>query len=131
MIFAGYTEGDWGVNNVGGNDFAAVGALASFSGTPTIASPDEESSSEPFVLTNILTPLLITLSVFAVFGWLAYRTTKRSSGSGAENGGDSMCQQDARESGVVPYTHAVAVPATSDTDGSGRAWTVVAAQVVG
>lgn len=113
----------------------------------------DEESSEPSVRTKILTPLLITLSLFACFGCWAYRTTKRSSGSGAENGGGSTCPQArhappvarpvgrgevergggaavAQEGGVISYAHAVAVPAPSDADGSGRVWTVVVAEVV-
>ena len=136
MVFAGYTEGDCGATNAGGKDFAAAAAFASFSGTPEIASPtatDEES--ETSTRTDIVIPVLITLSVFAFFGGLAYRMMKGSSGRCAENvgSGGSVCRQEAdvaRQVGVVPYAHAVAVPATGDADGSGRAWTVVTAEVV-
>lgn len=168
MIFAGYTEGNWSATNVGGQNFAAVRAVSSFSGTPTIASPtatDEESSETP-VRTIVLLPILVTLSLFALFGIWACWATRRSSRGGASNDGGSACEQErcaaelerarrlappvarpvgsrevernggaahvvAQECGAVPYAHAVAVPATSDADGSGRAWpTVVATEVL-
>eukprot|EP00752_Nemacystus_decipiens_P006269 g5653.t1 len=39
VILAGGTGGSWSTTNAGGTDFAAVGVLASFSGTPDVASP--------------------------------------------------------------------------------------------
>lgn len=42
-----------------------------------------------------------------------------------DGGGAVHAQED-----DIPYAHAVAVPRTSDVDGSGRAWTVVAAELV-
>ena len=266
VVFAGFTEGSWSADNgfieaslsednVGAQDFAAVRALASFSETPTIASPSEEdqepgpgsgsgSESEESEKSDnpqhpVLVGRLVVLSMFAVFGGLAYRarkrwaqesnatlgessvsrrrrpsaveldawararraardvgdddaapvnrftgssTLERSGGVGAESQeggagrdhqlermgnavlaqeggawsgdlgyvvGDAVLAQEVggigsgsevernsgdgvadTQGGSVPYAHAVAIPPTSDVDGSGRAWTVVTAEVV-
>lgn len=103
MVFAGYTEGNWSVNNVGGQDFVAIGVVASFSETPMIVSStggspgsDEGSNTaKGFIIMAFITVCLL------VAAFCCYRAGRReesqlSERRGAENGCLSWWQRQRR-----------------------------------
>ena len=97
LVFAGYTEGDWSVTHLGGLDFLAVGAVASFSETPMITSPaPDEGEDQGTTVKGVLTPILVTVSLLAAIGFWAYRTRKRAAHQSRLEIVESSCQRQRR-----------------------------------
>lgn len=196
MVFAGYTEGDWSVINVGGQDFVSIAAVASFSGTPMIASSADGGSGSDGETTGVIIGMVVIVGCLLWVAFCCYRDGReeqnRPFGRDADNGGLTCCQRQrrawaqaqaaideaatrqdtarartgrgnppvavaqARVAGGVdeveappPWSRGVGrnnngttiemegpvrpcrrVPAISDVGGSGRAWTVVTAELV-
>lgn len=108
MVFVGYTEGDRSVTNLGGLDFWAVRAVASFVETPMVTSPAAKDEQDPARSTvkGVLTPILITLSLLAAIGFWAYRTRKRTFHHSHNESGDSTCLQQRRANELDAWARA-------------------------
>ena len=109
VIFAGYTDGNWTEINVGGRDFAAMRAPASyFSGTVLVPQDDEESGAprDYSVVVGVVTVLLC----FFIFGagiWAFNSILRRADGSR---------NADVAVAGSRPVAHGCLVEATTAGD---------------
>lgn len=75
VILAGYTEGNWAGTNVGGSDFAAFRARASFF-SETVTLPDDEVLS-PLEAAMLVVGLLTSFVLMVIGGVWAYRQERK------------------------------------------------------